>query len=222
MTLLWPGISMLICAGVMFWGSKGGKIRLARKLIDQTIAARRRTSARCGLRTWVDADYSCKRLESGKASGIDLWQSEDQAGNSPEATLAQCTIRRRCRSHRLKPAMLGNFRLPIISFDAIVSSWALHNIYEESGRTKALQEIARVLRPAGRVAIVDIRHAKEYSNVLTNAGFEVSCRGPSLMFFATFLLAAEAKTGHSHDEFLNDPSTSRLLNAVLEEASPMP
>ena len=68
------------------------------------------------------------------------------------------------------------------SFDAIVSSWALHNIYEQPGRTKAIQEIARVLRPGGQVAIVDIRHAKEYANVLTSAGFEISCHGPSLIF----------------------------------------
>ena len=182
MTLLWPGISMLICAGVMFWGSKVGKIRLARKLIDQLSLRGDEQVLDVGCGHGLMLITAAKRLGSGKASGIDLWQSEDQAGNSPEATLRNAQFEGVADRIELKTGDARELPFADNSFDAIVSSWALHNIYEESGRTKAVQEIARVLRPAGRVAIVDTRHSKEYSNVLTNAGFEVSCQGPSLMF----------------------------------------
>ena len=41
------------------------------------------------------------------------------------------------------------------SFDVVLSSFCIHNIYEEMGRNKAITEIARVLKPGGRVVIID-------------------------------------------------------------------
>ena len=69
------------------------------------------------------------------------------------------------------------------SFDVILSSWALHNIYDSAGRRRALKEIVRVLKPGGRVLITDVRHAHEYADVFRSLGLtEVKVSAPTFIF----------------------------------------
>jgi ubiquinone/menaquinone biosynthesis C-methylase UbiE len=49
------------------------------------------------------------------------------------------------------------------SFDAVIASLSIHNIYSAEERHKALCEIARVLAPGGKVALQDMRHVGEYT-----------------------------------------------------------
>jgi arsenite methyltransferase len=69
------------------------------------------------------------------------------------------------------------------SFDVIVSSWALHNIYDRAERDAAIREAARVLRPGGRIVIIDIRHTRQYAKVLRDSNMaEVNRSGPNFLF----------------------------------------
>jgi arsenite methyltransferase len=69
------------------------------------------------------------------------------------------------------------------SFDVVLSSWALHNIYDRTERLKAVTEICRVLKPGGRVAISDIRHASEYAGAFLGAGLiNVRRSRPNFLF----------------------------------------
>jgi arsenite methyltransferase len=56
------------------------------------------------------------------------------------------------------------------TFDVVVSSMALHNIPGAVGRAAAIGEVARVLKPGGRVAILDFRNTGQYAAVLATAG----------------------------------------------------
>ena len=56
------------------------------------------------------------------------------------------------------------------SFDVVLSSQAIHNIYDPAGRAQAVGEIARVLAPGGRALIRDIRHIRDYASVLASKG----------------------------------------------------
>jgi ubiquinone/menaquinone biosynthesis C-methylase UbiE len=58
------------------------------------------------------------------------------------------------------------------SFDVVLSSAALHNIYDAGERQTAVREIARVLKVGGRVLIVDVRHLGQYARTLRDAGFD--------------------------------------------------
>ena len=55
---------------------------------------------------------------------------------------------------------------PDRSFDIIVSCAAIHNISRAEGRGQAVAEMARVLKPGGRVVINDIRNLRDYEKVL--------------------------------------------------------
>jgi SAM-dependent methyltransferase len=54
--------------------------------------------------------------------------------------------------------------------DVVVSSMALHNIPGAAGRVTAIGELARVLKPGGRAAILDYRDTGRYAAALAAAG----------------------------------------------------
>ena len=119
----------------------------------------------------------------GHAIGIDIWQQEDQAGNSPRAT--QENVRREGVTQfiELKDADARALPFPDASFDVVLSSFAIHNIYDSAGREKAIREIARVLKPGGELAIADIRHTAEYSRTLRALGWRSVTRWfPNFLF----------------------------------------
>ncbi len=62
------------------------------------------------------------------------------------------------------------------SFDVVLSSLAIHNIQDSSGRNQAINEAVRVLKPGGRLVIADFR-AQQYAERLRELGMaQVSTR----------------------------------------------
>jgi ubiquinone/menaquinone biosynthesis C-methylase UbiE len=97
-----------------------------------------------------------KGLDRGHAFGLDLWNSVDQSGNSPEATLRNLEVegvKERCK---VETGNMMAMPFPDAMFDVVVSSLAIHNIKGQAGRFKALDEAFRVLKPSGRIVIVDL------------------------------------------------------------------
>jgi len=189
---LWMGCSFLATAGVMLWGSKIGKLRLRDKVVssipwrgDEAVL-----DVGCGHGLMLIA--AAKRLRSGKAIGIDLWQREDQAGNSREATWLNVQLENVVTQVELRDGDARKLPFADNAFDVVVSSWALHNIYEKAGREAAVREIVRTLKPGGRVAIIDIRHTDEYARVLRTAQMlNVRRTRPNFLFVVpTFTVTA--------------------------------
>jgi ubiquinone/menaquinone biosynthesis C-methylase UbiE len=57
-------------------------------------------------------------------------------------------------------------------FDVAVASMAIHNVPSAEGRAQAIREIARVLKPGGRVALQDFMATEEYAQTLTQLGWQ--------------------------------------------------
>jgi len=182
-----PGISMglwFLASGlVMIWGSKYGKFRLRDRVLD-TIPWRgdeRVLDVGCGRGLMLVG--AAKRLSSGKAFGIDLWHTEDQSGSSAENARQNAALEGVADRVEIGDGDACEIPFADAHFDVVVSSFCIHNIYESMGRAKAIQEIARVLKPGGRVAIIDIRHVNEYAEVLKERGLvDVQVGGPNFMF----------------------------------------
>ncbi len=84
----------------------------------------------------------------------------------------------------LRTADMRHLPFPDSSFDLAVSSLAIHNIRNPEGRDRAISETVRVLRPGGRLVIVDLLEARRYGEVLRELGWtEVSQRALGWRFW---------------------------------------
>ena len=154
----------------MIYDSKIGKIRERDTYLDKISwnGHERVLDVGCGLGLFLIG--AAKRLSTGRAVGIDKWQQEDLSGNNAAGTSRNAMIEGVADKVEVQTGDARKLPFPDASFDVVLSSMALHNIYNAAERQTALREVARVLAPGGRVLIVDVRHISEYAATLRDAG----------------------------------------------------
>jgi arsenite methyltransferase len=164
------GIAFAAVAMIMVWSSRVAKPKVVNRILDK-IAWRGDENVLdvgCGRGLFLIA--AAKRLKTGKASGVDIWRMEDLSGNTAEAALNNAKAEG--VANRIKIENTDARKLPFgaNTFDVVVSSLAIHNIEGSTERAKALREMARVLKPGGYMAILDIFHTSEYAKLLRQLG----------------------------------------------------
>ncbi|MDR0267788.1 class I SAM-dependent methyltransferase [Paenibacillus sp.] len=180
----------------MVWSSKVGKLRERERLLD-LVALRgdeRVLDVGCGRGLVLNA--AARRLTTGKAVGVDIWNKQDQSGNNPEVT------RENARTEGVEDRIEivnGDARdMPFADsdFDVVVSCLTIHNINDSGERNRALGEIMRVLKPGGRFAILDIRHVRQYAGAFEKLGaLEVRVVGPHWLIFPPVRIVTGRKPG---------------------------
>jgi arsenite methyltransferase len=195
--LIWglaAGISLVLTAALMIWSSKVGKLHLRERLINSLNLHGSETVLDVGCGRGLLLNAAARRLTTGKAIGIDLWQSADQSGNKPEITLANAQIEGVFERVEVKTGDMRQLPLEDQTIDVVVSSLAIHNIPDKEGRVKAVQEIARVLRPNGQVALLDFQRTDEYAQTLMELGWcDVQLSGLQFQMFPPVRVVAGKK-----------------------------
>jgi len=179
---------------LMIWGSKVGKLRLRDKMIDSVSWRGDEQVLDVGCGHGLMLIGAAKRLTTGNAQGIDIWQQEDQASNSPRATIENAL--REGVADRIELRDADARELPFLdgSFDVVLSSFAIHNIYDVVGREKAIREIHRVLKPGGQLVLADIRHTSQYADLLRSLGWDQVNRWfPNFLFITPTRVVRGAK-----------------------------
>jgi arsenite methyltransferase len=163
-------VTLLAVGFWMWWSSKFGKVREREKLLSNIIWRGDEQVLDVGCGRGLLLIGAAKRLSTGKATGIDIWQTEDLSGNKPEATLENA--RREGVADRVEIQTVDMRKMPFsdASVDVVVSRAAIHNLYSRDDRAAAIREIARVLKPGGAALIDDIRHSGEYTSVFAENG----------------------------------------------------
>ena len=139
---------------------------------------------------------AAKLLPRGRAVGIDLWKTSDQLGNALEVTRRNAELEGVADRVDLRTGDMRTLPFEAESFDVVLSSLAIHNIPDATGRAKAIDEAVRVLRLGGRVVIVDIGATHEYEARLRELGMvEVERRslGPRMWFGGPWVAASVVK-----------------------------
>jgi arsenite methyltransferase len=112
---------------------------------------------------------AARQVLAGRAVGVDVWRRRDQSGNSRAAAERNAVAEGVRDRVELVDADARDLPFASASFDVVVSSLAISNIRDAGGRAQALREAVRVLRPGGRLRIVD-EGADRYAAVLREAG----------------------------------------------------
>src|SRR5947209_14859893 len=135
-------VGFLGMAAYMVWSSKVGKVREREKLLDLLPWTGGETVLDVGCGRGLMLVGAAKRLTTGKAVGIDIWQAADLAGNRPEAPLENAKREGVAERVEVRTADMRQIPFPDGTFDAVVSNVAIHNIYDAKERVRALAEIA--------------------------------------------------------------------------------
>ena len=126
--LIWAGLSCGAMGLWMIYDSKFGKVRERETYLDK-IAWRgdeRVLDVGCGLGLFLIG--AAKRLKTGRAVGIDLWQAEDLSDNTPEGTRNNAMIEGQAEKIEVHTGDARKLPFDAASFDVVLSSNALHNI----------------------------------------------------------------------------------------------
>lgn len=156
-------------AGSYLYSSLRGKFAVWAELLDglRLRGDERILDVGCGRGAVVL--LAARRLPEGRAVGVDIWRRRDQSGNTRVAAEHNARLEGVADRVEFVDADARELPFPDGSFDVVVSSLAIHNIAGTDGRDQALREAVRVLRPGGRLRIVD-QHVAPYAEALRAAG----------------------------------------------------
>jgi SAM-dependent methyltransferase len=154
----------------MIWDSKIGKERSRERLLDRVRWTGSENVLDVGCGRGLILVAAARRLTTGRAIGIDIWQGEDLSQNRPDAPLENA--RREGVADRVDVETADMRKMPFASntFDFVVSRAAIHNLYDARDRASAIAEIVRVMKPGGQAVIEDIRHLQQYEDVFAEQG----------------------------------------------------
>lgn len=150
-------------SGLMLYFSKVEKLKESERLLNLVQWSGNEIVLDIGCGRGLMLVGAAKRLSTGKAVGIDLWQQQDQSDNSPAAALTNARIEGVTDHIEVKTADMRQLPFPKNYFDVVVSNWTVHNLEAETDRRQALSEAIRVLKPGGTVVISDIVNQVEYA-----------------------------------------------------------
>lgn len=182
-TMIYTGLVLCIEAILMTLSSLYGKRIVARKMIAALELRGDEQVLDVGCGRGLLLLETARRLPHGCATGIDLWSTRDQSGNAAATTQRNAELAGMTARVRIDTGDMRHLPYADASFDAIVSSLAIHNLPTETDREQAVREIARVLKPGGQVALLDFRCTALYARILRESGLTVQRSWPEFRMF---------------------------------------
>ena len=187
------GLGFMIPGSWMIVGSRFLKFRTRDRLLQKLDLRGTERTLDVGCGRGLLLNGTAKKLTTGKAFGVDIWQTEDQSGNDPTVTLENAEREGVAGKVHIVTGDARKLPFEKNTFDAVTSSWAIHNIRNRKERESALSEMIRVLKPEGKIALLDIKFGPQYdlyfkgrSDVtFEKSGVDLTFLTPGYLFLVT-------------------------------------
>lgn len=146
------------------------------------------------------------RVPRGSAMGVDRWVPGALTSNGAEAVLRNAAAEKVVARVEVREGDARHLPFPDATYDVVVSNFVVHEVDTREEREQMMREMVRVLRPGGRLALVDFIFTRECVDILCRLGMRDADRiriggwGPSFaraLMFGTFQihLVTGAKSG---------------------------
>lgn len=169
---LFFGTMQLVMLLWMLYSSLSGKLSMRDKLIAGLQLTGREQVLDIGCGRGLLLIGAAKQLnQGGHAVGLDLWHKADLSSNSEQRTLALIQKEQVADRTSLESGDMRQIPFADNTFDVIVSSMAIHNVNLAVDRARAIYEIDRVLKPGGKIALLDFQFTDEYMRTLKALGW---------------------------------------------------
>jgi SAM-dependent methyltransferase len=162
-------MAVLAVAAGYFYSTGPGKLSVWKELLDELDLRGDEHVLDIGCGRGAVLISAAHRLPRGRATGAEIWRLRDQTGNSRAAAERNAMAEGVNDRVEFAAADARDLPFPPESFDVVLSNLTFSNIYGSEERARALREAARVLRPGGRMRVVDDR-ADRYAPVLHSTG----------------------------------------------------
>lgn len=179
------GAVVCLIGAALYWhASLRGKFIVWDRLLREVSPAGHPRVLDLGCGRGMVAVMVATRWAGAAVTGIDLWRSVDQSGNTPEAAAQNAALNGVDTRVRYDTGDLTRLPYPDRQFTLVTASLSIHNLPTEDGRRAAVREAARVLAPGGTLIIVDIQRTGECADELRRGGLAVV--GPSPLGWRTW------------------------------------
>jgi cyclopropane fatty-acyl-phospholipid synthase-like methyltransferase len=163
------GLGLSVVGAGYLYSSGRGKLSAWAEILDELDLSGSEHILDVGCGRGAVLMLAAHRVPAGRAVGADIWRLRDQSGNSRAAAERNAVLEGVEDRVSIVEADARSLPFAPETFDVLVSNVAISNIPTAVGREQALSASVRVLKPGGRIRIVD-EGARRYVDVLNRLG----------------------------------------------------
>ncbi len=174
----------------MIWYSKVGKLRIRNQILQHIAWRGDEFALDVGCGRGLLLVGAARQLTSGKAIGVDRWVTGTLTGNRPKAALENARAEGVLARVEVQHGDVRQLPFADASFHVVLSNFVLHELKNRTERQQMLSEVVRVLKPGGRLALMDFIFTSECKRVLIEIGIADAGRervGSSVSFWLNAL-----------------------------------
>ena len=155
----------------LIWASRSGKYQMRDRIMGQVAFRGDEQVLDVGCGAGLLLIGAAKRLKTGKAVGVDIWDKNLEYGSTRENARANARIEGVAERVEVQDGNACSLPFPDASFDLVTSSNMLHHLSKDE-RARAVREMGRVLKNGGKLVIAEIAFTKQFIQVLDEYGFK--------------------------------------------------
>jgi SAM-dependent methyltransferase len=181
-----PWLVAAVLAAGAIWvahGSRRAKPRRWRRALDDLGLSGSEQALDLGCGRGLVLIETALRLPDGHATGVDIWRNRDQSGNRRATTELNARIEGVAERVTIRDADMTRLPFEAASFDLVTASFSIRSLALADERRRALDEAVRVLRPGGRLLVLDDTHTAEIAAHLHERGLGEVVRSSLLLGF---------------------------------------